>query len=195
MNTQRFINRLISRSGRWLILIITVCALCACGTTDIRPTQATTAELPMAVATAHSTQPATPTATVSTGVTAWNTYRSDRAGYSIDYPATWKVDERVDSEGTDMTTFSPAANNSGTSIAVIVRNNIPAEQAIPDLPNTRCQQVTINGLSGRRCFDTLASSISTTFSGQGKQYTIVASGKHLDQNIYQRFLESFTVTA
>ncbi len=138
----------------------------------------------------------TPATTSSPSVAdAWKTYHSDRLGYMVDYPATWKINERVDPDGTNVTTFSPDPNNDGMGITVSVGNGEVAVEEIPDMPNTRCQQVTIGRLSGRRCFDTLAFSISTTLLSQGKQYAIAGYGKHLDQNIYQHFLDSFTVTA
>jgi hypothetical protein len=119
----------------------------------------------------------------------WQTYRNDQAGYSVDYPATWTVDERIDG-GTFTTTFTPSGGGAG--IAVIVQ---PGEQ-VPDnrdIPNTRCQPVTIGGLSGERCFDTIALSTSTTLVGQGMTYTIGAGGKGLDPKVYQRLLDSFKV--
>jgi hypothetical protein len=46
-------------------------------------------------------------------------------------------------------------------------------------------------LSGKRCLDTIAFSVSTTLVGQDKTYTITASTKRVAQSIYQRLLTSF----
>lgn len=161
-------------------------------------TQAITTRLPQPITSplAPPTAAPIPTFTPGTGASdTWTTYRNDRSGYTVEYPAAWKINERLDPGGAEVTTFSPDPANAGIGITVIVRNGASADQEVPDMPNTRCQRVTIGKLTGQCCFDTLAFSVSTTFLDQGKQYTIAASGKHLDQNIYQRFLESFAVTA
>jgi hypothetical protein len=195
MNAYRFACRSVLGLSRWLTIAFTVFGLSACDAIGTSFSQTVTAQLPTAVTTAPAAPTATSTVTLtSTTANAWRTYRNDRVGYTVEYPATWKVNERTDSDGAEVTTFSPDPNNDGMSVTVIVRGGEPAGGEIPDMPNTRCQQVTIGRLSGRRCFDTLAFSTSTTLLSQGKQYTIAGSGKHLDQNVYQHFLDSFTVT-
>lgn len=132
---------------------------------------------------------ATPTV-IETG--AWKTYQNTQAGYSAEYPPDWTVSESVGVSGELITTFlAPIA---GQGITVSILNADAVVEEIPDMPNTRCQQVTMSGLSGRRCFDTVASNTSTTFLSQDKLYTIATFGKHLEQDIYQRFLENFTLT-
>jgi hypothetical protein len=64
---------------------------------------------------------------------------------------------------------------------------------VPDLPNTRCQLVTIGGLSGVQCLDTINFSIVTTFVGSGKTYAVSGSSKRLDQDIYQHVVYSLTL--
>jgi hypothetical protein len=122
----------------------------------------------------------------------WQTYNNMQAGYSVKYPADWIVNENVRKDAELITMFM--APNNGQGIIVSVLNGKTAIEEIPDMPNTRCQQVTVSGLPGLSCFDTVASSFSTTFLNNGKQYTIATFGKHPDQMIYQSFLESFTVT-
>lgn len=78
-------------------------------------------------------------------------------------------------------------------MTVIVRPGESDSGGIPDMPNTRCQQVTVSDLSGTRCFDTISFSTTTTLIGRGKAYILVGSGQRLDQNIYQRYLDSFIV--
>ena len=130
--------------------------------------------------------------TTATAIDTWETYHNTEAGYSASYPAGWTVNESVGINGELITAFMEPNNEQG--IVVNIPNGEVAVEEIPDMPNVRCQQVTISGLSGRRCLDTLTFNFSTTFIDQGKQYTIASSGKHADQNIYQRFLDNFTVT-
>lgn len=124
---------------------------------------------------------------------AWMSYQNTEAGYSIEYPADWTLNKSISANGEFITTF--VAPNNAQGIIVSVLNNETATEQNSDIPNVRCQQVTISGLSGQRCFDTVAFSISTLLLGQDKQYSIATFGKHPDQNIYQRFLDSFTVTS
>jgi len=146
---------------------------------------------PPAPPTAIGTPAAAPTAApaaASANTGAWQTYRSAQGGFHVDYPADWTVSERGDADGTLTTTFAPTGGGAG--IVVIVRPGGPVEDN-SDIPNVRCRSVTIGGLSGKRCLDTIAFSVSTTLVGQDKIYTIAASTKRADQNVYQRLLESF----
>lgn len=188
---------------RWILLIsLLSLALGSCGSS-----QAEVGQSPeLAPVDKNMVSPITPdaTTTMAKGVTSaittptvietdtWKTYQNTEAGYSAEYPADWAVNESVDINGEVITKF--IALTDGEGIVVSVLKGEAAVEEIPDMPNTRCQQVTISGLSGKRCFDTVAFSISTTFLGNSKQYNITAFGKHLDQNIYQHFLENFTVT-
>jgi hypothetical protein len=117
------------------------------------------------------------------------TYRSQPAGYSVAYPADWAPSEQATVDGAFVTTFTPTRG--GAVITIIAR---PGEQAPEpsDIPNTRCQHVTVGGLAGARCFDTIAFGTSTTLVGAGKTYIIATSGKRADQNVYQQILDSFT---
>lgn len=119
----------------------------------------------------------------------WAIYESTQAGYSVKYPSDWTVNESVGKNGELITMFT--APNDEQSIAISVQNSDTLVEEIPDMPNTRCQQVVVGDLSGTRCFDTIAFSITTTFVHQGRVYILAGSSKRLDQNIYQRFLSSF----
>lgn len=121
---------------------------------------------------------------------AWQTYRNKRAGYQVEHPADWTVGEQDGPAGAIVTTFTGPA---GMRIVVTVRPGA----SIPDgdVPNIRCEQVTVGGLKGTRCFDTISRSTSTTLVGQGKTYTIAGAGKRVDAAIYQRFLDSFAVVS
>jgi len=181
---------------RWIAVVFAVFGLGACGTTGISVTQTIPAKLPTAVTIPRSTPTATSTlAFAPSAADAWKTYQNDRAGYTVEYPADWGINERIESDGADVTTFTPpSSTNDGTGLTVIVRNGTSTAGEIPDMPNTRCQQVTVGKLSGTRCFDTIAFSTTTTFVGQGKGYILAGFGKRLDQNIYQHFLDSFAIT-
>jgi hypothetical protein len=135
-----------------------------------------------------SVQMTSPTVIVTGG---WKTYINAQAKYSIQYPEDWTVSESVGINGELITSF--IAPNDGQGIVVSVLNSEAAVEEIPDMPNTRCEEITISGSSGRRCFDTLNFSLSTTLVNQGKQYAITSSGKRPDQEIYQHFLESFAL--
>jgi hypothetical protein len=121
----------------------------------------------------------------------WTSYENTQAGYSVQYPSAWTVNEKVGTNGELITMFT--APSDGQSIAISVQNSNTVVEEIPDMPNTRCQQVVVGDLSGTRCLDTIAFSITTTFVHQGKAYILASSAKHIDQNIYQRFLSSFAV--
>jgi hypothetical protein len=116
----------------------------------------------------------------------WQTYRSEPAGYRVEYPAGWTVSEQTLPGGTFLTTFTPA-DGSGIAVSVQPGEILPAN----DLPNTRCEQVTIGGLAGTRCLDTLGQSTAITLVGQGKTFTIIAEGKRVEAQILQRLLNTF----
>lgn len=138
--------------------------------------------------TSLGTSATAPATTASANTAAWQTYRSAQGGFQVDYPTDWAVSERSDTSATLTTTFAPPDGAAG--IAVIVRPGGPTEDN-SDIPNVRCQPVMIGGLAGKRCFDTIAFSISTTLVGQDKTYTIAASRKRADPSIYEHLLESF----
>ncbi len=187
----RFAYRLRFRLGHWLI-ILTILILAAC---EERSTGLTQTAVPTVTAASQPASTATSTFAAAPGTAAWKTYRNDRAGYLVDYPAGWKITNRIESNGADVTTFTPPdSNNDGLQLTVTAQNESFGAGEIPDMPNTRCQPVTVGKLSGTRCFDTIAFSTTTTFVGKGKVYILAGSGKRLDQNIYQHFLNSFAIT-
>ncbi len=195
MDAYRFAYRQGLGLGRWWVIAFTVFSLSACSTigTGLAPTS--TAKFPTPVTTLRATPVVMPVTTSLPGTPAWKTYQNERAGYAIEYPADWEIDEATESDGAEVTTFvPPSSNKNGTELTVITRKGTSTAEEIPDMPNTRCRQVTVGKLSGTRCFDTIAFSTMTTFVGQGKIYILVGSGKRLDQNIYQHFLNSFALT-
>jgi hypothetical protein len=190
------------RTDRFMLLFLLSLALASCGPSqrmvEVSPTMAPQATNPVSIGSVEATAALVPggTTTVANSTVvatdAWKTYHNTEAGYNAAYPVDWSSNESAGVNGEFVTTFT--APIAGQGIVVSIQNGETAVEEITDMPNTRCQPVTISGFSGRRCFDTLASSISTTFIAQGRQYTIATFGKHSDQNIYQHLLESLTMT-
>jgi hypothetical protein len=122
----------------------------------------------------------------------WQTYRNATASYTVAYPAGWIVQEQTDS-GVAATTFAPAGGAPGIIVSAQVADVEPAEPS--DLPNTkRCKPVVVGGIKGLRCFDIVTLRVPAPPGGQGKSYIIASTGAGIDQALYQRFLDSFTLT-
>jgi hypothetical protein len=166
----------------------------ATSTSTAQPTAPTTNRTPSNTlpATALPTRAPVSVAAPAPMTDAWQTYRSDKGGYSIEYPAAWAVREQAGAGGTIVTTFTPAGG--GVSVIVQMQPKAPAQgeplQPI-DLPNTRCQPVTGNRGIATRCLDTVSRTTATLFKSQGTIYTITSAGKGMDQAVYQHMLESF----
>ncbi len=105
------------------------------------------------------------------------------------YPPDWRVAERSGAPGEFRESFTP--KDGGTGIQVAVRPLDPEQREPLDLPNAKCKPVVVSGARGFRCFDSLSFSTTTTLAGKGKQFIIAGSGKRLNLDIYQRFLDSF----
>ena len=194
MHAYRFACRRVSRLSRCLIMIIMALALGACNGINAGFVQALTTSLPPGTAISRPTFVAIPTMSVVPGTAAWKTYRNDRAGYAVDYPADWTIDERSETDGTSVTTFAPPGpNQGGIELTVITQNETASAGEIRDMPNTRCQPVRVGKMSGTRCFDTLAFNTTTTLIDQGKVYILAGSGKRLSQSIYQHFLDTLVL--
>ena len=195
MNAYRFAYRLAIGLARSVIVAFIVFNLSGCSPTGTSALPTATIELATSTMAASSTPVVTPALTPTPDTIAWKTYQNDRAGYTVEYPADWGMTEHIESDGADVTAFvPPGSNNAGIGLMVIVRNAASSSEEIPDMPNTRCQRVTVDKLPGTRCFDTIAFSTTTTLLDQGKVYLLTGSGQRLDRNIYQHFLESFTRT-
>jgi hypothetical protein len=142
------------------------------------------------MAAATPTTVALPDSTVApTG--AWQTYPSEAGGYTVEYPAGWTVSEQAGSDGSVVTIFTSADNSAG--ISVIVQSGEFAAGGNSDIPNTRCQLVTVSGWPATRCFDTVSFSTSTTFVINDRLFILAALGKRIDESIYNHFLTTFQV--
>lgn len=173
-----------------LLLTLPALVLAACAST---PTVAESTLAPVPENTAVVSSATTVTATSAAMPTnEWLVYNNVQAGYSAKYPPDWTVNESTGKNGELVTMFTPPGGAQGITVGVLSDAN--AVEQVPDMPNTRCQQVTIGGLPARRCFDTVASSISATFMSENRLFTIASFGKHPDQNTYQGFLDNFTLT-
>ena len=129
-----------------------------------------------------------PTPEVDTGAD-WQVYRSPQGDFSVEYPADWTASEQP-GENSLTVLFSPPDGRAGVTLTALAGEHYAD---LSDIPNTRCQPVTIGQLSGVRCFDTISFSTSTTLVGEGKSYTIATAGKGVNANIYQRFLDTFAI--
>ena len=143
----------------------------------------------MPIAVTPSATSELPAPEVDTGAD-WQVYRSPQGDFSVEYPADWRVTEQPGDNSLTVV-FSPPGGEPGIMLTALAGEQ---HADFSDIPNTRCQPVTIGQLSGTRCFDTISFSISTTLVGAGKSYTLATSGKNVNANIYQRILDTFTIT-
>ncbi len=119
----------------------------------------------------------------------WKTYRSERAGYTVKYPASWVVSERTGPNGSLITTFRRPDGRA--AIEVTVYPGTADATVDTDLENMRCHPVKVRSLSGTQCLDTISFSLITTFVGRDKTYLITASAKRLSMRTYRQFVRSF----
>jgi hypothetical protein len=121
----------------------------------------------------------------------WETYRTERGGFSIDVPVTWTIEEPVDARGVLITTLTPP---SGAAISVISQPGTSLNQGDDaDLMNTRCTDVTVAERPARTCLDTISFNVSTTVVGSDHTYLITSNRRRVDQRIYDRVLASFRI--
>jgi len=115
----------------------------------------------------------------------WRTYRNDRAGYAVSYPAAWRVTESA----AGGVSFSP--RRGGGSISVIVRPVTADGPQISDIPDGHCQAIrNANGLAGMRCFNTFSFTWYTVYFGTSATYTISATRQDMG-NVYTHLVASF----
>jgi hypothetical protein len=136
--------------------------------------------------------PALPSAApTASPVDAWQTYRNDRAGFSVAYPAGWRVVDQVVADGSGKTIFMPLGT--GANISVLVRNGPPDTAGAGTLPTATCTQPQPGRMTPARCFDTISANPPRTIAGHGKTYTIATSEGGVEPGLYQHFIDSFTL--
>ena len=187
--------------------MLVLAGLAACGAPEQASTQATSVMTPRAATAAPMEIPsvvpsltaptavqnasqAAPTAAPAT-TEGWPTYRNDQAGYSIAYPPGWAVQEQVDG-GMIVTTFGPSGAP-GITVSMQATDTEPAEPL--DLPaGPRCQPIVVGGITGLRCRNVVTLRVPASPGGQGKSYIIASADPGIDQALFQRFLDSFSLT-
>jgi hypothetical protein len=119
----------------------------------------------------------------------WQTFRSDADGFSVAVPVDWVASAQTRVDGADVINLAAPDNTSG--VMIVVQPSADATSA-NDLPNTRCQPITVGGQPATRCMDTL-SFASSTISVQvsDRLYQIIGSELRLGPDVYQAMLASF----
>jgi hypothetical protein len=147
---------------------------------------------PVPTATVIATTTATATAMTESWLIptteGWLIYTNAQTGYTVEYPAGWTVDQQTK----DITVFT---SSDGQASIMVSAKPAPLDQTEPleppDLPNMRCQQVKIGPAFGTSCFDTIAFSRSTTLWHERMIYTLTATSKGMDRDIYDHLVNSF----
>ncbi len=179
----------------FLLCLLPVLAGCASGRTlpasTAVPATAAIHAVPATLISTAGVLPASGTQSASATPSGgeWLTYTDAQAGYSVTYPRGWSVTGSAGANGERIATFM--APGGASSIVVTVLSDAGATPQPEDMPNTHCQPITISGVPGRRCLDTIAGSLTTMLSGNNRQYTITSSPHFLDQALYEAFLQSF----
>lgn len=118
----------------------------------------------------------------------WQQFRSDQAGFALEFPADWTAREQRIASGWIVIEFSGPGGAFQVSVLPTV---MPIE---PDgVPNTRCQGVRVAGVDAMRCFDTISGSLTTTLADRRRSFVITSQGKRPNQQIYQHALDTFSL--
>ncbi len=200
MDTYRLSNRSVWRGGLLALSLLLMFGLAACQPARQGPAAVTPVPTSAVTATTTATAVETATSAASPAATAmteswpitttegWRIYTNTPTGYTVEYPAGWTVDEQTKA----LTVFT---SSDGQASIMVSAKPAPPDQTEPpkpsDLPNLRCQQVKIGPAFGTDCVDPLAFSRSTTLWHEGMIYTLTATSKGMDRDIYDHLLNSF----
>jgi hypothetical protein len=121
-------------------------------------------------------------------VPGWHRYHNIRAGYRIDYPASWTVKEHPGTAGIFNTVFTSSPG--GAEIDVTVRPRLPDDVDTGNFASGGCHRVLIGELAGMQCLDTASSRTVTTVQGHGTVYRISTSDNQAAR-IYDYAVSSF----
>jgi hypothetical protein len=117
----------------------------------------------------------------------WRTYRSQRGGYTIRYPRSWRVNALAPLPGVVFTTFAPRTGAAGIRVYGYPGHGPGGDNVRPDV---HCHPVTVGAVSGQRCrqFGTLAPvTILTTAT---HTYRLSLLGR-VSVAVYDRVVNSF----
>jgi hypothetical protein len=119
----------------------------------------------------------------------WQTYHSEIGGFSLSVPVDWVPSVQPGLDGPEVISLTAPDNLAGVMIVVQ-----PTADASPadDLPNTRCQPITLGGQPATRCLDTLSFSSTIWVAVGDRLYQILASERRLGPDVYQTLLASFS---
>ncbi|MGI9146598.1 MAG: hypothetical protein ACR2IK_08660 [Chloroflexota bacterium] len=115
----------------------------------------------------------------------WQTYHSLSGAFTVAFPPDWSVQDNVDDRGATMVAL---ASGDGASAIAVRAAAGGADNA--DLPNTLCSTVTVAGLIGSRCIDTLGRSLVVTLNGGSSDYQLVTARRG-DSSVFEQVLASF----
>jgi hypothetical protein len=146
------------------------------------------AEPPVTPPAAAASSTAAPATTADPAISGWPVFTSVAGGYRLRYPPGWRVKESTGTGGPVLSLLAPR----GAGISVLVTFTPPPERA-SNAPNTACRPVTVAGLAGSRCLDTVAKVVTTTLKGQERWYVLTASLRRpaAPAGAYDRVLASF----
>ncbi len=194
MSTYPLSKRSVWRLGLLGLSLLLAFEFAACKPDTGGPAVVTPVPTATVTATPASTAAAPATATAMTEswpittTEGWLNYTNAPTGYTVEYPAGWTVDEQTK----DITVFT---SSDGLASIIVSAKPAPPDQTEPpepsDLPNVRCQQVKIGPAFGTSCFDTIAISRTTTLWHESVIYTLTATGKGMDRDIYDHLVNSF----
>ena len=119
----------------------------------------------------------------------WAVYRQEHARYEVQYPASWTVEEVIESDGFLTTSFIPPGD--GCAITVTAGEGVPAFLGDDDIPHGKRRHISINGLDGEQFFDSISLSISTVLLGKDRWYDIATWGRGSSAGVFDHLLESF----
>jgi hypothetical protein len=119
----------------------------------------------------------------------WQVYHSDRAGFSIAVPDGWTIQEGAEADGRPKVTLQSADGSAAMAVSV----GDPMAAAA-DLPNTFCGPLSVGGLDGTRCVDTLSGSVVVTVTTAGATFQFV-TGRRVDRALFEQVLSTFVLDA
>ncbi|MDQ6816683.1 MAG: hypothetical protein M3018_04645 [Actinomycetota bacterium] len=115
------------------------------------------------------------------------TYRSQRGGYTIRYPRSWRVDTLAPLPGAVFTTFAPRTGAAGIRVYGYA-GHAPGDDNVR--PDVHCYPARVAGISGQRCrqFGTLAPVTRLTTATRTYRLSLLGG---VSVAVYDRVVNSF----